>query len=397
MSVWLTPSPSQLRLDPASRPCTPRKSSRLCISQKAGRPFQPLRAQQHFRPQRHAQRQPVGSLSHRASPETKPSQCLLRVTQAAPPHFSLSPALAPSLFTPTVNPQPPTVRQPLKPMTSQSPVATVETDSEGRNHSHGDDVSDPQAKVLRIRSIVAIAKKLFSEWLGTLLLIALVIGSGIMGELLASGNVAISLLANTLATVWGLYILIEVFGPISGAHFNPVVSTVMVIRGALPKKLLIPYIVLQLFGAICGAWLANIMFGQPIIEFSTKIRPGITQWVSEVVATFGLLLVILRGPSGKVSSMVGAYIGSAYWFTASTSFANPAAVVGRMFSNTFAGIAPQSAPGFIIAEIIGGTLATVVNWILEYEGPREIKAVVVEDVGSSRDLENGQGHTSGPL
>lgn len=284
-------------------------------------------------------------------------------------------------------------------MTSQSTVASVQTDSNGETHSdsYGNDVTDPQAKTRRLRSIVSVAKKLFSEWLGTGLLIALVIGSGIMGELLASGNVAISLLANTLATVWGLYILIEVFGPFSGAHFNPVVSTVMAIRGALPKRLLIPYIVVQLFGAICGAWLANVMFGLSVIQFSTKIRPGITQWTSEVVATFGLLLVILRGPSAKVSSMVGAYIGSAYWFTASTSFANPAAVVGRMFSNTFAGIAPQSAPGFIIAEIIGGALATIVNYLLELDWPREIKAVVVEDVGSSRDLENGQGHTIGPL
>lgn len=224
-------------------------------------------------------------------------------------------------------------------------------------------------------------QKLFSELLGTALLLAVVIGSGIMAERLAGGNVAIALLANTLATVGGLYILIEVFGPIGGAHFNPAVSLVMAWRGNLPWSMLAPYIVCQLAGAAMGAWLAHAMFDLSIVQFSTKVRAGTGQWVAEGVATFGLLLVILRAPASRVAAMVAAYIGAAYWFTASTSFANPAAAFGRMFSDTFAGIAPASVPGFVIAQLVGAACAVAAHRLLGSAGdgaslqeavPREI-------------------------
>ena len=204
-------------------------------------------------------------------------------------------------------------------------------------------------------------RRLLAEGLGTALLLAIVIGSGVMAERLAGGNAAIALLANTLATVGGLVVLIEVFGPISGAHFNPAVSLVMAWRGALPGPALLPYVVAQLAGAVLGAWLAHAMFDMTLLQFSSKPRAGTGQWIAEGVATFGLLLVILRAPASRVAALVAAYIGAAYWFTASTSFANPAAVVGRMFSDSFAGIAPASAPGFIVAELIGAALAVGVN------------------------------------
>jgi len=209
-----------------------------------------------------------------------------------------------------------------------------------------------------------LARKLFAELLGTALLMAIVIGSGVMAERLSAGNQAIALLANTLATVGGLYILIEVFGPVSGAHFNPAVSAVMAWRGELPKNALLPYIAAQLIGAMLGAWLAHAMFDMTILQFSTKLRAGTGQWIAEGVATFGLLLVILRAPSTRVAAMVAAYIGAAYWFTASTSFANPAAVFGRMFSDSFAGIAPSSALGFVVAELVGAAVAVGVHQLL---------------------------------
>lgn len=175
---------------------------------------------------------------------------------------------------------------------------------------------------------------------------------------------AIALLANTLATVGGLYVLIEVFGPLSGAHFNPVVSAVMALRDELPGHELVLYVAAQLIGALLGAWLAHAMFGLPVLELSGKVRSGTGQWIAEVVATAGLLFVILRAPAGRASLMVAMYIGAAYWFTASTSFANPAAVFGRMFSNSFAGIAPASAPGFVIAEAIGGAIGLALHAVL---------------------------------
>ena len=207
----------------------------------------------------------------------------------------------------------------------------------------------------------ALPRRLFAEALGTALLLAVVIGSGVMAERLAGGNLAIALLANTLATVGGLYVLIEVFGPVSGAHFNPAVSAVMALRGALPKAAVVPYIAAQLAGAILGAWLAHAMFDMTIVQFSTKLRSGTGQWIAEAVATAGLLLVILRAPPGRASAMVAAWIGAAYWFTASTSFANPAAAVGRMFSDSFAGIAPGSVIGFIVAQFAGAFLGLIVH------------------------------------
>jgi glycerol uptake facilitator-like aquaporin len=210
----------------------------------------------------------------------------------------------------------------------------------------------------------ASTQKLLAEALGTALLLAIVIGSGIMAERLSAGNVAIALLANTLATVGGLYILIEVFGPLSGAHFNPAVSLVMASRGSLPWALLAPYVLSQLAGAMLGAWLAHAMFDLSILQWSTKVRAGPGQWIAEAVATFGLLLVILRAPASRGAAMVAAYIGAAYWFTASTSFANPAAAFGRMFSDSFAGIAPASVPGFVAAELLGAGLAVLVHRLL---------------------------------
>ncbi|WP_457320276.1 aquaporin [Roseateles sp. P5_E11] len=207
-------------------------------------------------------------------------------------------------------------------------------------------------------------RRLLAEALGTALLLAVVIGSGVMAERLSGGNVALALLANTLATVGGLYVLIEVFGPVSGAHFNPAVSAVMAWRGELPVAALLPYVAAQLTGAMLGAWLAHAMFDMSVLQFSTKLRAGTGQWVAEGVATFGLVLVILRAPGSRVAAMVAAYIGAAYWFTASTSFANPAAVFGRMFSDSFAGIAPASAPGFVVAELVGAVMAVAVNRVL---------------------------------
>jgi len=209
-----------------------------------------------------------------------------------------------------------------------------------------------------------LSRKLFAEMLGTALLLAVVVGSGVMAERLSGGNVALALLANTLATVGGLYVLIEVFGPVSGAHFNPAVSAVMAWRGELPAATLLPYVAAQLLGAMLGAWLAHAMFDMSLLQFSTRPRGGTGQWVAEGVATFGLLLVVLRAPGSRVAAMVAAYIGAAYWFTASTSFANPAAVFGRMFSDSFAGIAPASAPGFVAAELLGAALAAAVDrWL----------------------------------
>jgi glycerol uptake facilitator-like aquaporin len=211
-------------------------------------------------------------------------------------------------------------------------------------------------------------QKLVSELLGTALLLAVVIGSGIMGERLAAGNVAIALLANTLATVGGLYILIEVLGPVGGAHFNPAVSLVMAWRGHLPWSMLAPYVACQLAGALLGAWLAHAMFAMDILQFSHKLRTGPGQWIAEAVATFGLLLVILRAPASRVAAMVAAYIGAAYWFTASTSFANPAAAFGRMFSDSFAGIAPAGVPGFVLAQLLGAAAAVGMHRLLGVAG-----------------------------
>ena len=210
-------------------------------------------------------------------------------------------------------------------------------------------------------STASVAQRVLGEALGTALLLTVVIGSGIMAERLSGGNAAIALLANTGATVGGLYVLIELFGPVSGAHFNPAVSLVLACRGELPKGLLAPYVLAQLFGAMLGAWLAHAMFDLSILQFSTRMRSGTGQWIAEGVATFGLVLVVLRARPSRVSAVVAAYIGAAYWFTASTSFANPAAAFGRMFSDSFAGIAPVDVPAFVVAELAGAGVAIVAN------------------------------------
>ncbi len=208
-----------------------------------------------------------------------------------------------------------------------------------------------------------IRQRLFSEFLATCLLLVTVVGSGIMAERLAGGNDAIALLANTLATVGGLYVLIDVFGPVSGAHMNPAVSVVMATRGELPWMRVPAYIAVQLAGAACGAWLANAMFDLPL-AFSDKARSGAGPWLGEIVATAGLLLVVLRAPSSRVAAMVAAYIGAAYWFTSSTSFANPAAAFGRMFSDSFAGISPGDVPAFVVAQVIGAALGATIHRLL---------------------------------
>ncbi|RZT98039.1 aquaporin [Rivibacter subsaxonicus] len=200
-----------------------------------------------------------------------------------------------------------------------------------------------------------------AEALGTMALLAIVIGSGVMAERLASGNDAVALLANTLATVLGLMVLIELLGPVSGAHFNPAVTLVQAARGALPRGRALPYVGAQLLGAAAGAWLAHAMFDLPILQFSTKLRDGPGQWLAEGVASAGLLLVVLRATPQRAATLVAAWIGAAYWFTASTSFANPAAAFGRMFSDSFAGIAPASVPGFVLAQLAGAAVGLALH------------------------------------
>jgi glycerol uptake facilitator-like aquaporin len=203
-------------------------------------------------------------------------------------------------------------------------------------------------------------RRLLAEFLGSALLAAIVIGSGIAAQTLSPGNVGLQLFENAAATATGLFAIILMFGPISGAHFNPVVSFVDAAFGGLKWRDAAAYLPFQTVGCIGGAILANVMFSQAAISISTKHRASGPHWVSEVVATIGLILVIFAlarsGRSHLAPAAVGAYIGAAYFFTSSTSFANPAITVGRMFSNTFAGIAPSSVPSFISAQIIGGLL-----------------------------------------
>ena len=214
-----------------------------------------------------------------------------------------------------------------------------------------------------------ITRRLVAEGLGTALLLAVVVGSGVMGERLAGGNVALALLGNTLATGAALVVLIGVFGPISGAHFNPVVTLVAALRRDLPARVALAYPVAQVVGAILGVWAAHAMFDEPILQVSTKLRTGGAQAFSETVATFGLLATILgtsRFKPDGAPMAVGLYITAAYWFTASTSFANPAVTVARSLSDTFAGIAPSCAPAFILAQIVGALLAAgVFGWLLK--------------------------------
>ncbi|WP_240804910.1 aquaporin [Cupriavidus oxalaticus] len=173
----------------------------------------------------------------------------------------------------------------------------------------------------------------------------------------------------------------EVFGPISGAHFNPAVSSVMVVQGELPGAALVPYIAAQLVGAVLGAWLVHAMFDMTILQFSAKVRSGPGQWIAETVATAGLILVILRAANGRASAMVAAYIGATYWFTASTSFANPAAAFGRMFSDSFAGIAPGSVPGYVLAQCAGAAIGLMLHRMLEPRHVRRGHPNVIESSG----------------
>jgi glycerol uptake facilitator-like aquaporin len=197
-----------------------------------------------------------------------------------------------------------------------------------------------------------------AEFFGTMLILCTVIGSGIMAQRLAGGNMGVALIANTLATVWILYVLIELVGPISGAHFNPLVTLLV---GVQSVRLKVAFIVAQCSGALCGAWLAHAMFELPLLQFSTTIRTGWGQWVAEAVATACLLLVVYRTTADKAAKHVAAIIGAAYWFTASTSFANPVAVLGRMMSDSFAGIAPISSLAFIMAQCVGAVIAYTLN------------------------------------
>ena len=211
-------------------------------------------------------------------------------------------------------------------------------------------------------------RRAVAEGIGTALLLATVVGSGIMGEKLAGGNVAIALLANSLATGAGLVALILVFGPISGAHFNPVVTLGDASQGGLPWRDVPAYLGAQIAGAFAGVGVADFMFEKPAFFASTHERSGVAQLVSEFVATFGLLAVIWAVSRHRASATpfaVGAYITAAYWFTSSTSFANPAVTLARAATDTFAGIRPADAPGFIAAQLVGATAATLTfRWLV---------------------------------
>jgi glycerol uptake facilitator-like aquaporin len=219
---------------------------------------------------------------------------------------------------------------------------------------------------------LTLSRRVAAEALGTALLLAAVVGSGIMGERLAGGNVALALLANTLATGTALSALILSFGPISGAHFNPVVTLADLLRRRIDRRVAAAYVAAQIVGAFAGVCLAHLMFEEPLLSASTHARSGAGQGLSEVVATFGLVSVILacaRSQPRSVAFAVGAYISAAYWFTASTSFANPAVTLARAATDTFAGIRPADVPLFLGAQLLGGLLATGLFRWLEEEVP----------------------------
>lgn len=206
-------------------------------------------------------------------------------------------------------------------------------------------------------------RKLLAEFIGTALLLAVVVGSGIMGATLATGNNGIALLANAAATAGGLYVLIVLLGPISGAHFNPVVTLAMRCRGEMTNHETVAYIAVQFVAAAAGVVLAHVMFNVPLIQLGTHVRTGLPLWASEGVATFGLLLTILLGRVHRpaaVPVLVASYIFAAYWFTASTSFANPAVTLARSLTQTFAGIRPQDVAAFVLAQIVGGAAGYLV-------------------------------------
>ncbi|WP_294120849.1 MIP/aquaporin family protein [Sphingomonas sp.] len=220
--------------------------------------------------------------------------------------------------------------------------------------------------------MTGLGKRLAAEGLGSFFLFATVIGSGIMAERLAGGNIAIALLGNTMATGAILFVLIAMLGPISGAHFNPAVTLVMAARRALAARDVLPYIAVQLLGGVIGAWAAHLMFDLPILQFSVKARTGLGQWTGEFVATFGLILTILgtlKHRPNAVPASVALYITAAYWFTSSTSFANPAITIVRSLSDSFAGIAPHDVPMFILAQLLGAAMAALVGTQLFDERP----------------------------
>ena len=228
---------------------------------------------------------------------------------------------------------------------------------------------------------VTLTRKAASEAIGTAFLLATVIGSGIMGDRLSGGNVAIALLANTLATGAALVALILTFGPISGAHFNPAVTLADASQGGVRWRDVAAYVVAQVVGAFLGVAAAHLMFGVPLFSVSLRARSGAAQMFSEFVATFGLLSVIwgvTRRRSDAAPFAVGAYITAAYWFTASTSFANPAVTLARAFSNTFAGIRPADAPGFILAQLLGAATATFLFRRLAPALPDSARAVIIQ-------------------
>lgn len=228
------------------------------------------------------------------------------------------------------------------------------------------------------------ARKVVAEAIGTALLLAAVVGSGIMGERLAGGNIAIALLANTIATGAALLALILTFGPISGAHFNPAVTLADAAQSGLPWREVPGYLVAQIIGAFAGVAAAHLMFGEPLFAASEKVRSGLPQAFSEFVATFGLLAVIWgcsRWRSASVPVAVAAYITSAYWFTASTSFANPAVTLARSATNTFAGIQPADVPLFVLAQLLGAAVATALfRWLIP-SLPKTAADVVVPHEG----------------
>jgi glycerol uptake facilitator-like aquaporin len=209
--------------------------------------------------------------------------------------------------------------------------------------------------------------RLLAEAMGTCVLLAVIVGSGHMGEMLAQGNMALALLVNSTATGLMLYVLIVVFAPISGAHFNPAVSVTLAWRHAMPRQEAWLYVIAQVAGAVLGVWLAHAMFGIPVLEISDQARTGLPQWMSETVATTGLLLTIMLGHRARpeaVPALVGAYIAAAYWFTASTAFANPAVTIARSLTSTFAGIRPQDVPAFVAAQAAGVILTIALERLL---------------------------------
>lgn len=227
-------------------------------------------------------------------------------------------------------------------------------------------------------SDTTLGRRLFAELLGTAFLLAVVVGSGIMGERLAGGNVAIVLLANSLATGAILVVLILIFAPISGAHFNPAVTLSFLLQGWIERRVAAAYVIVQIVGGILGVVVAHMMFEEPLLSMSTTTRTGVSQWTAEFVATFGLIATILgclRARPEATPYAVGLFITAGYWFTSSTSFANPAVAVARTLTETFAGIRPVDAPAFVITQLAAAVVVTLVfRWLLT-TGPNESRGV----------------------